>query len=217
MLVDAAAALGECCKRIYRSGADDTKADTSPYHRAETGATVLETALRETLTTLTLEHPATLVLTFFSALLLFEKEDWEAAARKFKWLIPRAAKFPGDDEVQARHMLRVHAAESLKACGKYAEALPLLLVAVEQRRQSHGDGDGHTVAAVRSLLDCNEELHSLPPETVVPLLQLYINHLRQMGEDGDEELNIHLRMLHTRQVGLGGTVMQCGAGARADT
>ncbi len=200
--------VGECCGALYGDGPKETETKASPYHRAETGATVIETALREALTTLPVDHTATLTLTFYSGALLYRKKDWEAAARKFKWLIPRAAKL-GMDGWEDGFSLRFQAAKCLAACGKYEEALPLLLAAIEQRRKTHGAEDERLMGAVQSVLDCNEKLHSLPPETAVPLLQLFLTYLRGVGEEGDEPLNKYLRMLHTRQVGLSG-ILQCG-------
>lgn len=85
--------------------------------------------------------------------------------------------------------------------GRHAEACDLAQQTYESHLAAHGERADQTVEALGVLLGCNKQTQSIPHNTLIPLIQQYLVHLRRSNQDGSKDGQIweHLVELHTLQ------------------
>ncbi len=147
----------------------------------------MQEALREAMTTLPLNHTATLRLSFNFARILSYTEQYEAAARQWKWLISRGELLGGEWGDPAE--LRLSAARCLRQVQRYPEAITLAREAYLLRRDELTDDHEATMDALDTFIDCNEPIggECVPPAEMLPLLQLHLAYLRRTAGNGSED------------------------------
>ncbi len=147
------------------------------YHSLDAAIAVLQSALSEALPTLTLEHPVVLYITLEVALMLRETEQHEAAIKKLKWIIPRAGRI-AHETYNDGHYLRECVLDSLLALGRRADVVPAALECYENCSKARGAEHKDTIESLRVLLCCDANAPSLPPATLIPLLQRYLAYIK---------------------------------------
>lgn len=171
--------------------------DEALHSGSQASLRILQAALKEAMTSLPVEHEAVLRLNYELALLLEEDNQHELALQKWLWLLPRQARVP--EQWGFGSCPRLSAAQCLTALGKHAEAAAMALAEYEARVAAHGEGTEQTADALRAVLQCNEQAQSLPPATLIPMIQQHLVHLRRANQDGmnDKQVWEYLNELHT--------------------
>ncbi len=131
------------------------------HHHAEhtcidTAIAVLQEALKESLTTLSLEHQATLCIQFELGHILQDAGESERALRAWLWLAPRAQRLPYE-QYQSGFHIRMNATSCLMRLNRHAEAIPIAKAMFDGRRATHGVDDSRTMSALNTMLHCYDQ------------------------------------------------------------
>ncbi len=192
---------------------------TAAQHHAEvtcidTAISVLQSALKECITThqLELETSPILHINFELANMLLEAGEFEQALLKWRWLVPRSHRLH-DDWVTGFHT-RMTVCTCLMRLGRYKDAIAPAKEMYDVRVRTHGVQDTKAMDAIGTILNCSEQAGFPDPAGIIPLGQLYLGYLKRTNQGGerDEAICKTLERVHTcqRLVGdYGGAEVTC--------
>ncbi len=188
-------ALTEATERLCLAAQHHAATQSGPAAIA-----VLQSALKEAMSSLHLDHAAILELNFSLAHMHQEAGQFEAAWAKWRWVIPRSSRLSGHewrDGFRVRHL----GTQCLRQLGRWGECVPLAdeMLKICQSTFSGQYRERKEMDSLNILLLCHQYTPITPPQRVLRYAQLHLEHLRRTDQGGSMAFHMQQDMLVMQQ------------------